>query len=60
MHFTIDIRVDGMDQIRGLDNVTHGIIEQNPTQKLQRVKLFTIKQQERRMESTVHININQK
>ena len=38
MHFTIGIRIDRVDQARGLDNAAHGIIEPNPAQKFQRVK----------------------
>lgn len=34
MHYTIGIRIDRMDQVRGLDNVAHGVIieEQLPQQ----------------------------
>ena len=37
MHFTIGIRIDPMDQIRGLDNAAHGIIEPHPIRKFHRV-----------------------
>lgn len=35
MHFTIGIRIDRLDQVRGLDNALHGvIIEEQPTQQV--------------------------
>jgi Amt family ammonium transporter len=35
MHFTIGIRINRLDQIRGLDNIAHGvIIEEPPTQQV--------------------------
>ena len=30
MHFTIGIRIDRIDQVRGLDNVAHGVLEHEP------------------------------
>ncbi len=43
MHFTIGIRINRLDQVRGLDTVAHGVIEQEQAQKLQHMKLFPIK-----------------
>jgi ammonia channel protein AmtB len=42
MHFLIGIRIDQLDQVRGLDNVTHGVIEQG--QPKQQVKPIFLKQ----------------
>lgn len=35
MHFTVGIRINRQDQVRGLDNVAHGIIDVEETQKAQ-------------------------
>ncbi|UJR37439.1 hypothetical protein I4U23_030142 [Adineta vaga] len=38
MHFTIGIRIDRIDQVRGLDNVAHGVIEHEQPARLQSIK----------------------
>jgi Amt family ammonium transporter len=45
MHFTIGIRINRSDQVRGLDNVAHGVIDIEQTQKMQRIKIPAIQQQ---------------
>ncbi len=57
MHFTIGIRIDRMDQVRGLDNATHGIIKQNPTQKFQRVKFYPTKKKIDELNTISVVNI---
>ncbi|CAF1175311.1 unnamed protein product [Rotaria sordida] len=44
MHFTIGIRISRLEQVRGLDNVAHGIIEIEKPQKNPQVKLVSMKQ----------------
>ena len=44
MHFTIGIRINRLDQVRGLDNVAHGILDLEQTQKAQQMKSRNIKQ----------------
>ena len=34
MHFTVGIRINRLEQVRGLDNVAHGVIEQDAITKL--------------------------
>lgn len=41
MHFTIGIRINRIDQVRGLDNVAHGVIEQEVASKLPPTKKIT-------------------
>ncbi|CAF1227968.1 unnamed protein product [Rotaria sordida] len=43
MHFTIGIRIDREDQVRGLDNLTHGVIEHGQPQTLQEIKMASLK-----------------
>ena len=46
MHFTIGIRIDRVDQVRGLDNVAHGVIETEAPIKIQPgVKMSSITKQ---------------
>lgn len=42
LHFTIGIRIDRLDQVRGLDNVLHGVITEEPT-PIQQVKPAILK-----------------
>lgn len=44
MHFTFGIRINRSDQVRGLDNVAHGVLDLEQTQKIQQMRLSTIKQ----------------
>ncbi len=44
MHFTIGIRINRVDQVRGLDNVAHGVIGVEQTQQVQQMRLNVIKQ----------------
>jgi len=43
MHFTIGIRINRFDQLRGLDNVTHGVIDIEQASKVQTIKLSTVR-----------------
>jgi Amt family ammonium transporter len=43
MHFTIGIRINRFDQVRGLDSVSHGVIGLEQLQKIQQMKLTTMK-----------------
>ena len=38
MHFTIGIRLDPMDEVRGLDTVAHGVLELEQIQTLRQMK----------------------
>ncbi|CAF1178399.1 unnamed protein product [Rotaria sp. Silwood1] len=44
MHFTMGIRINRLDQVRGLDNVAHGVIDTEAIQKLPPIKVPPIKQ----------------
>lgn len=57
MHFTIGIRLNRTEQVRGLDNVAHGVLEQEQAQKLQRVKLIGMKQQAAEINPVAVINV---
>jgi ammonia channel protein AmtB len=39
MHFTIGIRINRFDQVRGLDNIAHGVMKQD---QLQQMKMSNI------------------
>ena len=43
LHFLIGIRINRLDQARGLDNVAHGVIEQDQPKRLQDLKMASIK-----------------
>ncbi|CAF1050870.1 unnamed protein product [Rotaria sp. Silwood1] len=49
MHFTIGIRIDRVAQVRGLDNIAHGVIEQGQPQTLQEIKMANMR---KRMEES--------
>lgn len=53
MHFTIGIRINRLDQVRGLDNVAHGVIDLEQTQKVQQMRLAAIKQRTNETNKTV-------
>jgi ammonium transporter, Amt family len=44
MHYTIGIRINRLDQARGLDNVAHGVVDIEETQRANQMKLKTMKQ----------------
>ena len=44
MHFTIGIQISRVDQVRGLDNVAHGVIDLEQQPKMQNIKIASIKQ----------------
>lgn len=44
MHFTIGIRINRQEQVRGLDNVAHGVIDVNPISPLQHLRLSSTRQ----------------
>jgi Amt family ammonium transporter len=58
MHFTIGIRINRLDQVRGLDNVAHGVIEQDQTQKLQQIKISGIKTERYKLNTVSIINVD--
>ncbi|CAF1010692.1 unnamed protein product [Rotaria sordida] len=43
MHFTIGIRINRLDQVRGLDNVAHGVVDIEALQKVTQKKLPQVK-----------------
>ncbi|CAF2505151.1 unnamed protein product [Rotaria sp. Silwood2] len=43
MHFTIGIRINRLDQVRGLDNVAHGVIDTEAPQKIPQIKITSMK-----------------
>jgi len=43
LHFTIGIRIDRIDQVRGLDNVAHGVIDHENNQQIHQMRLAAIK-----------------
>ncbi|CAF3985292.1 unnamed protein product [Rotaria sp. Silwood2] len=43
LHFTIGIRIDRVDQVRGLDNIAHGVMEPGQPQTLQEIKMANIR-----------------
>jgi Amt family ammonium transporter len=57
MHYTIGIRIDRLDQVRGLDNVAHGVIEIDQTQKLPSIILHTVQRRREDSNGVVKINI---
>ena len=44
MHWTIGIRINRLDQARGLDNVAHGVLDIEQTQRVHKMKNASIKQ----------------
>lgn len=44
MHYTIGIRINRVDQARGLDNVAHGVMDVEQTQRAAQIKQGTRKQ----------------
>lgn len=44
LHLTIGIRINRIDQVRGLDSVAHGVLEQGQILPLQRLTTSNIKQ----------------
>lgn len=57
MHFTIGIRLNPTDEIRGLDTVAHGVMEQNETQKIQQAKVPGMKRKVEDKQMIVVTNI---